>query len=604
MMRETAERRWIPQERWAREQVESVPAFVAREMLLRHADLQGTIGPHSTSPWFVPNQYLVETRLELQQARLGDAFDEQAVRDHAENYASVCARMPQLAERECFAVRRGVEPPPAKFMADRYESRAKRLADPLWWRRKLRASWTRRAEEGIRRIGLVRKGTAPYASDPAVNHRAGQKRRMKAYLEAHVATNEIGEQLGLFEVQQGSVANPTLRRGEFMTRVRGFEELAQFRKDEALFFTLTVPSHFHPQMAAGGRNPKYDPKQTVRTAQQWLCQMWARFRAKLHRSKVLAYGFRIAEPHHDGTPHWHGLLFCRPADVAFVEEQLRRYWLKDCGDDPGAREHRVQTQRIDASKGSAAGYIAKYVAKNIDGAGAIGAAQSDEGAGRVSDSVVRVDAWASVHGIRQFQQFGGPPVGLWREARRVREEEFATADPDIARCCRAADRGSWYSFCRAVTFDVGTRHSILKFWKEETGEKSKYGECRGARTIGLRVCSSRLITRPHRWKIERKGSGSALAAAGSDVCSSARNSGTGARDVESGPSLSVLYPLGPVAITVRDTPPTIPGSGRWIQGRWAEATLDRQNYPYGWVFLDHKAPGPPPEKYKSDHRLQ
>lgn len=594
MIRETAERRWIPQHRWTHEQVESVPAFVAREMLLRHEQLVGTIGPHSTSPWFVPNQYLVATRLELQRARLSDAFDEQAVRDHAENYATICARMPQLAEREQFALGRGVEPPAAKFLTDRYEARAKRLADPLWWRRKLRAAWTRSAEESIRRIGLVRKGKAAYVSDPAVHHRANQKRRMKAYLETHVATNELGEQLGLFDVQQGSVANPTLRRGEFMTRVRGFEELGAFRRDVALFFTLTTPSRYHPQLAAGGRNPSFDARETVRTAQQWLCKMWARFRSKLHRSKVLAYGFRIAEPHHDGTPHWHGLLFCRPADVAFVEQQLREHWLKEHGDDIGAREHRVQTVRIDASKGSAAGYIAKYVAKNIDGAGTIGAAESDESGVSVNDSVVRVDAWASVHGIRQFQQFGGPPVGLWREARRVREEEFATADIDIARCCRAADRGSWYSFCRAVTFDIGTRHSILKFWKEETGEISKYGECRGARTIGLRVCSARLITRPHRWKIERKGGGS-LGCRGAV----AKEHGLTVSESEIPPS-----DLGPVAITVRDEPQTIPGTGRWLQGRWAEMTLDRQNYPFGWVFLDHKAPGPPPEKRKSDHRLQ
>jgi hypothetical protein len=593
VIREPERRRWVPQERWAREEVASVPAFVAREMLLRHGELVGTVGPHSTSPWFVANQYLVETRLELQRSRLSDAFDEEAVRGHAENYARICAEMPQLAEREWFAIRRGVEPPPAKFLSDGYEARAKRLADPVWWRRKLRAVWTRSAEEGIRRVGLVRKGKAPYASDPAVNHRAGQKRRMRAYLEAHVATNEIGEQLGLFDVQQGSVANPTLRRGEFMTRVRGFEELGQFRRDEVLFFTLTTPSRFHPQLATGGRNPRYDPVETVRSAQQWLCKMWARFRASLHRRKVLAYGFRIAEPHHDGTPHWHGLLFCRPVDVAFVERELRAKWLADSGDDPGAGEHRVQTQRIDASKGSAAGYIAKYVAKNIDGAGTIGGQESDESGVSVNNSVVRVDAWASIHGIRQFQQFGGPPVGLWREARRAREEEFETADIDIARCCRAADRGSWYQFCRSVTFDTGTRRSILKFWKEETGEMSKYGEPRGARVVGLKVCSARLITRPHRWKIERKGRGDR------------RHDGSLTKATNVGGSgSSSESPLGPVAITIRDDPPTIPGTGRWLQGRWAEMTLDRQNYPFGWVFLDHKAPGPPPEKRKSDHRLQ
>lgn len=556
----------VSQNEWVRRRVEPFPAYVVREILARHGALIGTVGEQSSSPLFIANQWLVAQRTELLQANLWEAYDEELIRDLATNYARACAELPQLGQREQFALARHIEPPPAKFLADRYEARAARLADHLWWRRKLRALFTRRAEESLRRLGLVRKGKSPYASDSMVDHRRGQKARMRQYCEAHVATNELGEQLGLFDLQQGSVANPTLRRGEFMTRVRGFEELAQFRHDEALFFTLTTPSAYHPQLAAGGANPAYVKSHTVRDAQSWLCKYWAQFRAVLHRKKILAYGFRIAEPHHDGTPHWHGLLFCRPADVAFVGEQLRKYFLKDRGDDPGAREHRVRLERIDASKGSAAGYIAKYVAKNIDGAGSIGASASDETGASVNDSVVRVDAWAAVHGIRQFQQFGGPPVGLWREARRVREEEFETADPDIRRCCRAADRGSWFWFCRSVTFDIGTRHTSLKLWKEETGEISKYGECRAARTVGLRFCSARLITRPHRWKIERKGRGH------SDATQSRAHRSGVPGTLGSDSSSESPSPLGPVAITVR----VMPGTRTFLNGRWWEMAFPGQ----------------------------
>lgn len=571
---------WVPQARWQREQVEGVPGYVAREMLLRHGELVGELGPHSTSPFFVANQWLVATETDLRQSRIWDAFDEQAIREQAEKFSDACALMGQLAEREEYALRRKIEPPPAKFLADRYEARAKRLADPRWWRRKLRAAWTRSAEEGIRRVGLVRKGKSPYVSDTAVNHRAGQKHRMREFCEAHVATNELGEQLGLFDLQQHSVSNPTLRRGEFMTRVRGFEELAAFRRDVALFFTLTTPSHFHPQLAAGGKNPSYDNKLSVRHAQAWLCKHWSRFRAAIHRKKIRLYGFRIAEPHHDGTPHWHGLLFCKAADAVFVERRLRDQWLREFGADPGAREHRVRVEHIDASKGSAAGYIAKYVAKNIDGAGAIGAAQSDETGGTVNDSVRRVDAWSAIHGIRQFQQIGGPPVGLWREARRVRE--FDGLDRDLARCCDAADRGSWYGFCRSVTFETGSRHSSLKFWKEETGELSKYGECRGARTVGLRWASACVNTRPHQWKIHRKGAPCLSVTSGA-----LRDSHTGLSSAASSPGHS---DLGPVAITVR----VVPGTRTFIQGRWWEMAFPGQ-------------PGVPvyvPARDISDHLLQ
>lgn len=551
--------RSLPQASWVYSKVDRMPGPIAREMLLRHGELVGTIGPDSTSPFAVANRWLWQQQKALLAAKIWHAFDEDEIRDHAENYARLCADMPQLARREDFALSIGIEPPAGKFLADRYEARAARLADPLWWRRKLRVAWTRSAEEGVRRLGVVRKGKAPYVSDSGVDHRRGQKRRMRDYCEAHVATNELGEQLGLFDVQQKSIANPTLRRGEFMTRVRGFEELAGTFRHEALFFTLTVPSHYHPQLSKGGANPTYDPRQTVRKAQEWLCKHWARFRAAIHRRKILLYGFRIAEPHHDGTPHWHGLLFCRSTDVAFVTERLRAEWLKEFGDDPGAREHRVSTVRVDASKGSAAGYIAKYVAKNIDGAGSIGAAESDETGGAVNDSVVRVDAWSAIHGIRQFQQIGGPPVGLWRECRRIREKEPELSDIDLERCRRVADRGDWRGFCRSVTDRPGTRQSILHLWKEETGEVNKYGECRGARTIGLRIGTKRVafasprssvITRPHQWKIHRKGRSHPRFPAGSRA-----TPGRDTSPVGSGSSSASSSYLGPVAITVRGPPP-------------------------------------------------
>lgn len=582
-------RRWpMSQARWERTCTDRMPGFIAREMLLKHGQLVGKVGPDSTSPLFIANQWLGALKRDLLKSKIWNAFDEDEIRDHAESYARACADMPQLAKREAFAAFHGVAPPPGKFLSDRYEARAHRLADPLWWRRKLRVVWTRSAEEGVRRMGVVRKGKAPYVSDSGVDHRRGQKRRMRDYCEAHVAINELGEQLSLFDVQQGSIANPTLRRGEFMTRVRGFEELAEFRKDDALFFTLTTPSHFHPQLAAGGANPTHDPRQTVRTAQEWLCKYWARFRAAIHRAKVLMYGFRIAEPHHDGTPHWHGLLFCRPADVAIVERELRKHFLRDRGDDPGAREHRVSLVRIDAAKGSAAGYIAKYVAKNIDGKGAIGAAEGDETGAPVNESVARVDAWAAIHGIRQFQQLGGPPVGLWREARRVRDEE-EVKDRDLARCCRNADRGDWHLFCRSVTWDAGTRRSSLKLWREETGELTKYGECRGPRIVGLRFASACVITRPHQWRIERKGRSHA-SDKGDSLAGATWRGGSGSFSES-------LPPLGPVAITVR----TIAGSGRIIQGRYAEMSLPCEGHPGGWLFVDRHGGAGPPGNEKSDH---
>jgi hypothetical protein len=539
-------------DRWAQRQTDRVPGAIANEMLQQRAELIGRSGPQSSSPYFVANQSLVALKHRLLDAHIWSAYDESMVRDCAESWARAASVMPQLTAREEFARYHGVEPPARKFLGDRYEACAARLADPMWWRRQLRKVWTRASEGAVRELGVIRKGKMPYASDDAVNFRGQMKRSARAFKENAVLTNELGEQLGLFDVAEKSIANPALRRGEFMARVRGFEELAEFRHDVALFFTLTTPSRFHCQLATGGKNPLFyveqtpkRPRETVRSAQQWLCKCWARARAALHRRGITVYGFRIAEPHHDGTPHWHGLFFVHPDTADTVSDVISRVWLKDSPHEPGARAHRVRVERIDPAKGSAVGYLAKYVAKNIDGHGSIGAADDEETGAPVTQSVVRVEAWAALHGIRQFQQIGGPPVGLWREARRLRDE---VEDVDLERVRRCADRGDWRGFCRAVAScgDIATRRTSVKLWKEETGERSKYGDCRGARTLGLCIASAKVVTRPHRWRIEKKGQGpippgTAEAEASDSVVSSGSDSS----------SESDIPPLGPVAITVR-----------------------------------------------------
>jgi hypothetical protein len=91
------------------------------------------------------------------------------------------------------------------------------------------------------------------------------------------------------------------------------------------------------------------------------------------------FGFRVAEPHHDGTPHWHLLLFLRPEEVEYATAIFRKHALKEDGYEPGAQEHRFTVTPIDEKFGSATGYIAKYISKNIDGYGMDGELDDESG---------------------------------------------------------------------------------------------------------------------------------------------------------------------------------------------------------------------------------
>nr|WP_051682461.1 replication endonuclease [Hydrogenovibrio marinus] len=102
-------------------------------------------------------------------------------------------------------------------------------------------------------------------------------------------------------------------------------------------------------------------------AQNYLNNIWQRIRAKLDREGIRIYGFRVAEPNHDGTPHWHLLIFVNVNESKALVEIFHHYALLEDPEEKGAKEHRLTVTKIDPTKGSATGYIAKYISKNIDG---------------------------------------------------------------------------------------------------------------------------------------------------------------------------------------------------------------------------------------------
>ncbi len=257
------------------------------------------------------------------------------------------------------------------------------------------------------------------------------------------AENDKGQVYSVADLAALGVGNKAIRRGELMLRIRGFEEIAEKLNHGGMFWTITCPSKFH---AVGGANEKYGGA-TPRGAQAYLVRVWALIRSALHRIGIRPYGFRIAEPHSDGCPHWHMLLFVDRAHFEAMAIIIRAYALAEDGGELGAQENRVKLVSIEAGKGTAAGYIAKYVSKNIDGFGVGDHKTFEDGRTYVvapdlcGDMEItpskRVTYWSQLWGIRQFQQIGGAPVGVWRELRRVSADAVRAA-PDVIKAAHAA----------------------------------------------------------------------------------------------------------------------------------------------------------------------
>ncbi len=460
------------------------------------------------------------------------AFDYHEIDSRASKCAEVCQRFASLKNYPAYRVRYANENgehkiwtakikwieafcaaksimPPAVTRYGNARGRVRRACTVKFWRRRLIVLFGRSAEHATRKAGLVQRRLSIYVSGLAFRAHRQKVDATERWLKECTAISDAGDQLSLWSVREASQANPALRRVELMTRLRGFEEIADEQGHVGEFITLTTPSEFHATGIDGTPNPNY-AGHTVRGAQAWLQKMWARSRAQLKRKGVTVYGFRIAEPHHDGTPHWHMVLFTVENRRKLLRKVLAGHWLSEGGRDAGAKDHRIKFKAIDRAKGSAAGYLAKYVAKNIDGFDVGDDLEADErqdetpaeASGRRNATVTarRVAAWASLHGIRQFQQIGGPQVTIYRECRRMREP---VAMPSIEAARIAADAGEWAEFIRSIGGINAGRAGTLGLWSRDAGECNQYDERRGPQLVGIRGAEGGIETHEKTWRIAR-----------------------------------------------------------------------------------------------------
>lgn len=302
-------------------------------------------------------------------------------------------------------------------------------------------------------------------------------------------------------------------------------------------------------------------------AAKWrLGGFWDSFKQYRLDDPIDYFGFRVVEPHHDGTPHWHLLIWVKPEHQHRLIGILQRYALSHDKGDLVRKRHseskqpysditpRFDWKVMDKEKGGAVGYIVKYIAKNIDGH-RVGDEGDLEAETAATEGARRVRAWASLWGLRQFQPLKGPPVGIWRELRRLpgRLQEAKgivvapLASPIMEECRRYADAVDWKNFTQAMGGPCCRRDERpLSIHRTAFAEPNQYGEPQ-TKLVGVRAADGLIQqTRVGEWVLRKCGSQSTTEAQGRGFWSvGERSELVGTERSEGG------FPLGALATTVR-----------------------------------------------------
>ncbi|UAN53726.1 replication endonuclease [Serratia sp. JSRIV002] len=390
-----------------------------------------------------------------------------------------------------------------------------------WWYRKLwrlRCEWR---EAQLRAVSLVHKYASVYVSHDALVHKREQRRKALEFFKAHDLVNTEGDVIPMEDVVNASNSNPKHRRNEMMAGAKGLENIAELRGDCAVFYTITCPSKYHANKVNGQPNPKWNHT-TPRETSDYLVNLFAGIRKALHRRDLRWYGVRVAEPHHDGTVHWHLLCFMRKRDRKAITKIMRDFAIREDRAElgPGLGKNikpRFFADLITKKKGTPTSYLAKYISKNIDGRGLKDIISKETGKS-LKDTVENVTAWASLHRVQQFRFFGIPSRQAYRELRLLAGQMSRKGvtgrktprikDKAVDDVLSAADAGCFATYIlKQGGVLIPRKFHVVRTAYTESDKPSAYGD-HGVRIYGVYAPrlgdDSRICTHTSTWQMVRK----------------------------------------------------------------------------------------------------
>ena len=191
--------------------------------------------------------------------------------------------------------------------------------------------------------------------------------RQKTFLAfSHIYDKVSNKYISLKDIVISANHNPKRYHGEVQNRLNSIVQIAEGNNLKPLFITLTLDSEYHITKGVykiiNGKktkvstiaNPKYN-KVTPRESVKVLTKMFAKLRQdrslkELTKDERIFY--RVNEPHKDGTPHTHILLYVPEDRIQRVVQAFNRLYNK-------------KGNQIVVDIKDGAGYIMKYINKTL-----------------------------------------------------------------------------------------------------------------------------------------------------------------------------------------------------------------------------------------------
>ena len=208
---------------------------------------------------------------------------------------------------------------------------------------------------------------------------------------------------------------------------RACEQVAESQGLVCLFLTLSLPPAYH-RNPSQGRRGGWQEGLTPIVGIEELQRRWRRIRARLRKEGIAQLGLWTQEPHEDGTPHRHLLIWVARDHAARLVEIYRSVF--EDGHEAFEGGVAVNVKRWNAAEdGKPSSYIMKYLTKTF--AGGEEHVDQTEGAERHLENADRVAAWRrGAPGKRSYDFVGLKPgaIGVWTKVASLRNGTRALMD--------------------------------------------------------------------------------------------------------------------------------------------------------------------------------